>query len=460
MHIILWIILAIISYLIQSILYLIQSLIWLVEMLIIYLFAFLEILNWPVIAALILIGCIAYRYEMSVSKKIANSPYEKLANPAGMLEKYAGPLLVVVILIWAAIIAINSGFGVIGSFFYWFAAIFIVCVMLFLPICYTLLILRSLSCYYAMTVMSKDKQKIDKAYTDNKIKKFMHDKEIFKLKDLLEVYKSKSFMPENHSDELEKVNYLIKSRFDKYFTTTSGDLSDASYDTYCMPLDAYDKLKKEFADFLQDTGPLDIFYITEKTIGIVPKAYFAQKALNDLVDSKSVVKYDAYYMSPVAYGKLRKKLDDFLRGSGAVNIDYMTENAERITGFVSNACFAVKAYFIQKALNDLVGNGSVVKCDAYYMSLIVYDELKKEIDVFLCKVGTHDIVDITEKTTGFVPKAYFIQKALNDLANSGSITKMEIGSAPGKELGASEIRYIYRHKNSQRPMKSTEIYID
>jgi len=98
--------------------------------------------------------------------------------------------------------------------------------------------------------------------------------------------------------------------------------------------------------------------------------------------------------------------------------------------------------------------------DSYCMPMGVYSQLKTELDEFLHGAGTHDIVGITKNTTGFVLKAYFVQKALNDLVASGRILRMEIGTAPGKEQHSGEVKYIYQHKNTQKPMKSREIKID
>jgi hypothetical protein len=98
--------------------------------------------------------------------------------------------------------------------------------------------------------------------------------------------------------------------------------------------------------------------------------------------------------------------------------------------------------------------------DLYYMRLSVYDGLKKQLDEFLQNSGAHDIDFIIENTTGFILKAYFSRKALNDLGEAGVIIIKDIGKNPDDQSESSENTFIYQHKNSKRPMKSTEVDID
>jgi predicted transcriptional regulator len=96
----------------------------------------------------------------------------------------------------------------------------------------------------------------------------------------------------------------------------------------------------------------------------------------------------------------------------------------------------------------------------YYMSQFDYNALKKLLENFLLGAGMHNIEHITENTTGYGSKAYFNQRALDDLVNQGIIIKVDIGYNPEKNMDASQANYIYQHKQSQRPMKSTEMDID
>jgi hypothetical protein len=157
------------------------------------------------------------------------------------------------------------------------------------------------------------------------------------------------------------------------------------------------------------------------------------------------------------------KISKFMQASEVFIMSQLLENlyepksaltSENKSRILEKVTFALK-----KKFNDLFTTIDV-ESNIYCTSLTVYAQLQKEIEDFMLGVGTHDIDFITENTTGFVVKAYFIQKVLNELADSGNIIKLEIGDDPEKKSKSDEKKYIYQHKQSQRPMKSTEIEID
>jgi len=149
---------------------------------------------------------------------------------------------------------------------------------------YLLVLPFSPALLFAAIVMSNDRRKFNKIYTDGKIRNFMCDKEIFTMHEFLENLGGRK--------SPERVGFAIKDRLDKHFVTVKGDLPKDTYDAYCMPLIAYDRLKEEIENFLRGVAAHNIIDITEKTTGFVLKAYFIQRALNDLVAAGNVTQID------------------------------------------------------------------------------------------------------------------------------------------------------------------------
>ena len=268
--------------------------------------------NWLIFAVLILIWCAVSGYSTYAQDSIANSPYVKLFNSMPAKHSCTSTILplvstlifgiAIVVIIISITRAIASDYGIVLSFFWVLidslAVLTLAVAVLFLmKLCINSLLSslpritsNLLGYHYAMRAMSSDKQKFGKIYTDDEIRKFIHDKDVFALNELLkDLYKANSMMPENEPAELEIAAFVMKKRFDKHFITVKGDLPDSSYDAYCMSLGAYDNLKKELEDFLRGADAHDIDYITKNTTGISSRAYFIQKALYDLVDSGNII---------------------------------------------------------------------------------------------------------------------------------------------------------------------------
>jgi len=266
-------------------------------------------LSWPIIAILILVGLIAakcFNHGQENGVQAINSPYHKLYT--SITSRVTGAF-VFIFLVYVAIYVlersvrevisgISADYGIILSLLIGVLAFFIELIVgpialgitLLLPALYMFLILSGLISCYVIWIMSSDKRKFEKIYTDGKIRNFMCDKEIFTMHEFLENLGGRKSSASDSAPK--KAAFVMGKKFEEHFTTVKGDLRESSYNVYCMPLIAYDRLKEEIENFLRGVAAHNIIDITEKTTGFVSKAYFIQRALNDLVAAGNVTQID------------------------------------------------------------------------------------------------------------------------------------------------------------------------
>ena len=252
--------------------------------------------NWPwAILAFVLAGYAAPRYSTYIDDKLRwvvgsehRSLYLHALYDTNEVPRGSRNLLLVL-----GVFGILADMAIFGSMGFGVFSLFLFCIMMCLLKVYIKHILTWLLAFYILHLRRSDRRKINKMYNDGAIKKFMCDKGVFTLSALLEsLYKENTLSIKDRSEALGTASYVMENRFNEHFVTVKGDLPTLSYDTYCMPLADYSQLKEEILVFLHGAGVLDIVDITKRTTGFVAKAYFTQKALNDLVADGSVTKME------------------------------------------------------------------------------------------------------------------------------------------------------------------------
>ena len=251
---------------------------------------------WQVLMAVtgisLLISIAAAIVVFRIEDNINGSPYDNDNKLEKIIEKLAQKAFLICFIV-SIIVALNQ-FSFVGLWviLLWFVYLFVAIFVVMLPLACVTLSVTAFQCISIMMKISEERQKFNEIYSENKIKGFIQNNDVFIKKHFFEsLYEQKTFLSADKSENLKKAAFLLKEKFNTIFTAIDVP-NDSSVDTYCVSLSAYANLKKEVEGFLMGAGMHDIEFITENTTGFVPKAYFMQRALNDLAEGGIIIKQD------------------------------------------------------------------------------------------------------------------------------------------------------------------------